>query len=122
MLQRVTGLVAFVFIVLHVFHMHGWFHADVWLRNVVQPLGGAQFRPYSAASTLGAAMQGGLIPVLYAVGVLSCVFHFANGLWTMGITWGVWTSPAGAAAYDVGLAGCWAWCWRLWPWRPCTAR
>jgi succinate dehydrogenase / fumarate reductase cytochrome b subunit len=21
------------------------------------------------------------------------VFHFANGLWTMGITWGVWTSP-----------------------------
>jgi succinate dehydrogenase / fumarate reductase cytochrome b subunit len=30
--------------------------------------------------------------VVYAVGVLSCVYHFANGLWTMGITWGVWTS------------------------------
>ena len=26
--------------------------------------------------------------------MLSCVFHLANGLWTMGITWGVWTSPA----------------------------
>ena len=58
MLQRVTGLVAFVFIVLHVFHMHGWFHADVWLRNVAQPLGGAQFRPYNAASTLGAGHAG----------------------------------------------------------------
>ena len=22
------------------------------------------------------------------------MFHLANGLWTMGITWGVWTSPA----------------------------
>jgi len=32
--------------------------------------------------------------VIYLVGMLSCVFHLANGLWTMGITWGVWTSPA----------------------------
>jgi succinate dehydrogenase / fumarate reductase cytochrome b subunit len=22
------------------------------------------------------------------------VFHFSNGLWTLGITWGLWTSPA----------------------------
>ena len=22
------------------------------------------------------------------------MFHFANGLWTLGITWGLWTSPA----------------------------
>ena len=32
--------------------------------------------------------------ILYAVGVLSTVFHFSNGLWTLGITWGLWTSPA----------------------------
>jgi succinate dehydrogenase / fumarate reductase cytochrome b subunit len=31
---------------------------------------------------------------MYAIGVLSTVFHLANGLWTMGITWGVWTSAA----------------------------
>ena len=36
-----TGMIAFVFIMLHVFHMHGWFHADVWLENVVKPLGGS---------------------------------------------------------------------------------
>ncbi len=94
-LQRVTGVIAFVFIMWHVFHMHGWFHAEAWLQYVAEPLGGHEFRAYSAGSTLGAAMSASpIIPVLYAIGVLSCVFHLANGLWTMGITWGVWTSPA----------------------------
>jgi succinate dehydrogenase / fumarate reductase cytochrome b subunit len=26
--------------------------------------------------------------------VLSAVYHFSNGLWSLGITWGIWTSPA----------------------------
>ena len=26
--------------------------------------------------------------------MLSCVYHFANGLWTQGITWGLCTSAA----------------------------
>jgi succinate dehydrogenase / fumarate reductase, cytochrome b subunit len=111
LLQRVTGIIALVFIVLHVFHMHGWFHADAWLKGVVEPLGGGLFRPFNAASTLATAMQGAVLPTLYAVGVLSCVYHFANGLWTMGITWGVWLSPAaqrratwGCAAVGVVLA------------------
>ena len=96
--QRWTGVIAFVFIVYHVFHMHGWFHFDPWLENVVGPYGGAQFKPYNAASTAGKALQSGGMLVFYAVGVLACVFHFANGLWTMGITWGVWTSPPPSAA------------------------
>jgi succinate dehydrogenase / fumarate reductase cytochrome b subunit len=94
MLQRASGIIAFLFIFLHVFHMHGWIHADAWVRNVVEPLGGGQFRPYSAPSTLGLALDGLVFPVLYAIGILTCVFHLSNGLWTMGITWGVWTSPA----------------------------
>ena len=91
--QRWTGLIAFVFIVYHVFHMHGWFHFDPWLERVAEPYGGAQFKPYNAASTAGQALQSVGMLVFYAVGALACVFHFANGLWTMGITWGVWTSP-----------------------------
>jgi succinate dehydrogenase / fumarate reductase, cytochrome b subunit len=107
MLQRASGMIALLFIVSHVFHMHGWFHADAWVRNIVEPLGGARFRPYSAPSTLGAAMQGVVIPALYGIGVLTCVFHLANGLWTMGITWGVWTSPAAQrrANWVCGIAG-----------------
>jgi succinate dehydrogenase / fumarate reductase cytochrome b subunit len=93
-LQRWTGMIAFVFIGWHVFHMHGWFHSDAWLKNVAEPYGGGLFRPFNAASTAGLALQSVVVTVLYVIGVLSCVYHLANGIWTMGITWGVWTSVA----------------------------
>ncbi len=93
-LQRVSGVIAFLFIFWHVFHMHGWFHGQTWLTNVAEPLGGAEFRPYNAASSLTLALRGIVVPTLYAIGVVACVFHLANGIWTMGITWGVWISPA----------------------------
>ncbi|MEX2027365.1 MAG: succinate dehydrogenase cytochrome b558 subunit, partial [Pirellulaceae bacterium] len=93
-LQRATGMIAFAFIVWHVFHMHGWFHFAAWEENVARPLLGAQFKAYNAASTGAAAMQQSiLIPILYSIGVLASVYHLANGIWTMGITWGVWTTP-----------------------------
>lgn len=92
-LQRATGMIAAVFITLHVFHMHGWIHNESWLHRVVEPLGGAQFRPYNATSTAGMALQNVVVVVLYAIGITACVYHLANGIWTMGITWGVWTSP-----------------------------
>ena len=43
------------------------------------------------------AMQGIFWPAFYLVGVLSVVYHLANGLWTAGITWGIWISPAAQA-------------------------
>jgi succinate dehydrogenase / fumarate reductase cytochrome b subunit len=92
-LQRATGVIAFAFIFWHVFHMHGWFHFEAWLENVAQRFNGALFRPYNAASSLGQAMSSLLVQVLYGIGMLSCVYHLANGIWTMGMTWGVWTSP-----------------------------
>lgn len=110
-LQRASGMVAFVFIFWHVFHMHGWFHSDWWMEGVAKPLGGANFKPYSAPSTAGTALGNPIVALLYAIGVLSCVFHLANGLWTMGITWGIWVSPAAqkranwlAIAFGVGLS------------------
>jgi succinate dehydrogenase / fumarate reductase, cytochrome b subunit len=110
-LQRITGMVAFLFIMWHVFHLHGWIHADWWINNVAKPYGGAQFKPYNASSTAGMALQSWVVAVLYAIGVLSCVYHLANGIWTMGITWGVWISPAAqrradriCIAFGVGLA------------------
>jgi succinate dehydrogenase / fumarate reductase cytochrome b subunit len=95
-LQRATGMIAFAFIAWHVIHMHGWFGAP--FKNVAVfplPTGGAQFDPHRATSSAAAAIQASLgVQVLYAIGLLACVYHLANGLWTMGITWGVWTSPA----------------------------
>jgi succinate dehydrogenase / fumarate reductase cytochrome b subunit len=111
-LQRATGIIAFLFIVWHVFHLHGWFHFEGWIEGVAKPLYGANFKPFNAASTLGLAMSSIVVQVLYAIGVLSCVFHLANGIWTMGITWGVWTSPAAqgrasklCTAFGILLAG-----------------
>ncbi len=83
-LQRVTGMIAFVFILCHVSHLH-WLGA--WM-------GGGQFDPHFATSTAAEALRPTWVTVLYAIGVLSAVFHFANGLWSIGITWGLWTSPA----------------------------
>jgi len=110
-LQRGSGMVAMVFILWHVFHMHGWFHTAWWLENVAHPFFGAQFSPFNAASSAGAALGSSLVAILYAIGMLSCVFHLANGIWTMGITWGVWISPAAqkrasfvCSVFGVGLA------------------
>jgi len=90
--QRWSGMIAFVFIFWHVFHMHGWFHSEWWLENIAKPFGGYKFRPYNAASSAGEALQSVTYIVFYAVGVLACVFHLANGIWTAGITWGIWVS------------------------------
>jgi len=92
-LQRWTGVIAFAFILWHVFHMHGWFKTSWWQDYVVRPLGGGQFDPANAYTAAHAIQTSIWVQILFAIGVLACVYHFANGLWTMGITWGVWTSP-----------------------------
>jgi succinate dehydrogenase / fumarate reductase cytochrome b subunit len=92
-LQRATGVIALVFIFWHVFHMHGWIHTEWWLRHVSAPLGGSQFDPKNVATAPLAIQASWWIALFYGVGTLACVYHLANGLWTMGITWGLWISP-----------------------------
>jgi len=91
--QRITGLIAFVFLMMHVLHLHGWVHFSLWVRMGEQ-FGFAQFRAYNAASTLAVAMNSLFWQAFYLVGVWACVFHLANGLWTAGITWGLWISAS----------------------------
>lgn len=98
-LQRATGMIAFVFILGHIWQLH-------WMGS---PLGGGRFDPHHATSSTAAALASPLATILYVIGVLATVFHFANGLWTLGITWGLWTSPAAmrranAVSVVVGLA------------------
>lgn len=83
-LQRATGMIAFAFILWHIIQLH-------WLGA---PLGGGSFDPHYATSSAATAIAPLGVSLLYAIGVLSAVFHLANGLWTIGITWGLWTSPA----------------------------
>ncbi|MGD0516292.1 MAG: succinate dehydrogenase [Thermoguttaceae bacterium] len=93
-LQRVTGVVAMAFILFHVFQMHGWFRCQWWTMHVARPFGGARFDWEHAAASVAAVLEGSnIFAAIYFVGIVSCVYHLANGLWTMGITWGVWTTP-----------------------------
>lgn len=92
-LQRLTGIIALIFLFFHILHLHGWFHAEFWV-DAIGSVGLAQFRPYNAGSTLAHAMNNWIWPLFYLIGVLSCVYHLANGLWTSGITWGLWVSQA----------------------------
>jgi succinate dehydrogenase / fumarate reductase cytochrome b subunit len=105
-LQRWTGVIALFYIIWHVFHMHGWIKAGWWVDWVARPLGGARFDHHHAADTAAGAIQASpLIMMLYAVGILACVYHLANGIWTAGITWGVWTSPHAQRWANLPCAG-----------------
>ena len=94
--QRITGLIAFVYLMMHVWHLHGWVHMTPWV-ELGERYGFAQFRAYNAASTLAIAMNSLFWQAFYLIGVWACVFHLANGLWTSGITWGLWISAKAQA-------------------------
>lgn len=102
-LQRMTAWIALVFIFWHVFEMHGW------IKPLAHRMGyGADFRHLYATSSAAAVLQQSpLIAGFYLIGVLACVYHFANGLWTAGITWGLWTTAAAQkrANYICGAFG-----------------
>ena len=87
-LQRATGIIAFFFIMFHVAQLHHVLGAPF------EELGGAAFDPEHAASSAALALHPTWLKFVYTIGMLSCVYHFANGLWTQGITWGLWTSAA----------------------------
>jgi succinate dehydrogenase / fumarate reductase cytochrome b subunit len=94
-LQRVTGIIAFAFIGWHVWHLH----------HYGEPVGGGNFVVDRATSSTAEALGSLAVQAGYVVGMLSCVFHLANGLWTMGITWGIWTSPAAQRRADYVCIG-----------------
>lgn len=82
--QRITGVIAFVFLLYHVWQMH-------WLGA---PLGGAKFDPHDATRTAAMTIQAAWwIAPIYTIGVLASVFHLANGIWTLLITWGITIKP-----------------------------
>ena len=94
-LQRWTGVIAFAFILWHVFQTRGWINnSQWWMEHVTRKLGGGLFDSKHAVTTgVEAVQQAAWVGPVYAIGILASVYHFSNGLWTMGITWGVWTGP-----------------------------
>jgi succinate dehydrogenase / fumarate reductase cytochrome b subunit len=78
--QRVSGIVAFGFIAKHLY--------DYRVQKLIHGVAWQNF--YDQLSV--ALPRGGLF-ALYFVGITATVFHFANGLWLFGNTWGITLSP-----------------------------
>jgi succinate dehydrogenase / fumarate reductase, cytochrome b subunit len=91
-LQRISGIAILLFLLFHV--------------------GGtrilAEFRPDVAENMFGhmkALFSNPFILGFYVVGLAFSVFHFANGLWTMGITWGVFATEKVQKLWQLVFAG-----------------
>ncbi len=80
LLQRITGVIAFVFVIWHVVETR----VQVALGNVThEELGGVMHDIVSNP----------IFFVLYLIGVVSAAFHFTNGLWSFLVSWGVTVGP-----------------------------
>jgi len=93
-LQRFSGYVGIAFIFYHVATLRwGW--------TFLVP-GGTQWSHHYAVSTLTMALRGGeqwtpagiAVSLFYFLGITLLIFHFANGLWTAAITWGLTISTS----------------------------
>ena len=107
-LQRISGYAGILFIFYHIATLRwGW--------TFLMPGGNVQMWDHKyAASTLALALRGdgasisaaGLaVSLFYFVGVSLLVFHFANGLWTAAITWGITVSKESQKRWGVACAG-----------------
>ena len=83
-MQRATGLVAFAFI--------GWHLWEFRIAKLVGKMGTEAFYP-TLAEHLSSTVAG--VPVeaiVYLVGIAASTFHFANGLATFAMSWGICAS------------------------------
>lgn len=77
-LQRWTGIITLIFIAWH-----------VWETRVQVGLGNADLN----YSLMEGILTNPFMFWFYIIGVVSAVFHFANGLWSFCVTWGITQTP-----------------------------
>lgn len=104
-LQRLSGYIGIFFIFYHVATLRwGW--------TFLVP-GETKWSHDFASSTMALALRGGddftvagmFVTLGYFIGVSMLVFHFANGLWTAAITWGLTISKSAQQQWGVVCAG-----------------
>lgn len=74
LLQRVSGVITFIFIAVH-----------VWQTRVQVTINNAHVN-YEMMHNI---LNNPLFIAFYAIGLISTIFHFANGLWSFAVTWGI---------------------------------
>ncbi len=81
LIQRWTGIFVFIFLVFHVVQL-----------RLSGSLPDLAFEPNEVFPHLHHLLAGPWL-VFYIIGLLAASFHFANGLWLFGITWGITIGP-----------------------------
>jgi succinate dehydrogenase / fumarate reductase cytochrome b subunit len=113
-LQRLSGYLGVLFIFMHVASLRwGWTFGGLLPSFSVDAAASSTALHFQAGSSLRTF----IITAFYLVSVSALVFHFANGLWTAAITWGLTISlraqrqwgfvcaGIGVVFFFVGLAG-----------------
>jgi succinate dehydrogenase / fumarate reductase, cytochrome b subunit len=77
MLQRVSGVITLIFITWH-----------VWETRVA-----AAFGHHVNFQMMEDILSSPFMFAFYVVGIISAIFHFANGLWSFLVSWGITVSP-----------------------------
>lgn len=80
MLQRVTGVITFIFVAWHFFETR----FQVTLGNVEHEGLGVHMHEITTQP---------LLFTIYVIGVVAATFHFANGLWSFLVSWGITIGP-----------------------------
>ena len=83
-LQRITGMVALVYIYFHIVQFKTVENLDY--NYVAQSLSGTQAIDWAPAIPF---LNPFSIYWFYVIGLLSTIYHFSNGLWGFCITWGI---------------------------------
>lgn len=84
LLQRVTGIIALLFIALHLVTVQWGIAIGSWYTPFAKEV------PEDMVVSMAYAIQfSWWTEAMYFIGVVCAVYHFANGLWTMAITWGL---------------------------------
>jgi succinate dehydrogenase / fumarate reductase cytochrome b subunit len=78
MLQRVTGLITFVFVFWHVWETR------------IQILLGNKSLDFNLMADI---VSNPWMLALYLIGLISTTFHFSNGLWSFLVSWGITVGP-----------------------------
>ena len=90
-LQRITGILALVFIFLHIATLRWRWDLFGWYTPFIAETPDGV--PMATPLTAHALQVHWAVAVLYLIGVMSVVFHWSNGLWTAAISWGVTLTP-----------------------------
>lgn len=108
-MQRMTGYIAFLFVIIHLakFRFAHWFggipflNPDITDKFEITRRGLMEWDFFGTGTTIPA----GVTMTLYFIGLAAAVYHFANGIFTFCITWGITVGERAQKRVSMGAAG-----------------